>query len=71
MSISILSLLDLSIHSKDTRGLSRTSSSRREHNAVKLMTMLKGRVIKSSSVIGCENEKKKFAIRTCSGKMFL
>lgn len=71
MSISILSPLGFSIFSKNEGGLSRTGSSRREHNAVRLITMSKRRVIKSSSVIGCDNEKKKFATRTRSGKTFL
>ena len=45
-------------------------SSRREHNVVRLVTISNWRVIRSSSVIGYDDKKKKFATQTRSGKIY-
>ncbi len=45
-------------------------SSRRVHSAARSVTMAQRRVIRSSSVIGCEDTKKEFAIWIHSGKAF-
>lgn len=71
MSRSILSPLGFSMSSRDEGGFPRTGSSHSEHNAARSVTMSKRRVIRSSSVIGCNDKKKKFATRTRSGEMFL
>lgn len=56
--------------SRNGNGFPHIFKSRREHNAARSVMMSKRRVIRSSSVIGCDDEKKKFAIRICFGKTF-
>lgn len=70
ISISILSPLGFFMSSRNGARFFCNVSSHREHNAVRLVTISKWQVIRSSSVIGYDDKKKKFATQTCSGKIF-
>lgn len=70
ISIFFLFLWSFSMSLKYEFRLSYTNNSSRWYNAIRLITILKWQIIKSSSIMGYGNKKEKFAIQTCFKKMF-